>query len=60
MNLAAMSPKTSKRIGYSHAGATEVDVQMYNAKKSLKDLILSKTERNSEAMSSPVNNENTF
>jgi len=38
-----MSPKTFKKLGYSHAGATEVDMQMINAKKSLKDLIMNKT-----------------
>ena len=53
-----MSPKTNKKHGYSHAGATEVDMQMYNAKKSLKDLILSKTERLSPA--SPTQYDDTY
>ena len=53
-----MSPKTSKKIGYSHAGATEVDMQMYNSKKSLKDLIMSKTERTAHA--SPMHNEEAY
>ena len=52
-----MSPKTQKKLGYTHTGATEVDLNVANAKKSLKDLILSKSNLDRNSQSSPTKNE---
>lgn len=46
--LSAMSPKTNKKYGYSHTGATQVDKQLLTAKTSLHSLLQRSLDRRSQ------------